>query len=123
MKRGRGLLFGGAAIVLVFSASASALGADANQEAPAATKCYSATAYVMSGRFVRAKVANPATAKFPPYKTAGVNIRELGPCQYAIDSYVEVQGESGQILRHYYTAIMKGDLNGDVWRAENLIIE
>lgn len=124
MHIGRGLLFGCGVVATVLSVSTSAYGSDADQRAPTAkTKCYGVTAYVMSGRFVRAKVPNPAAAKFPPYKAPGVNIRELGRCQYAIDSYVEVQGESGQMLRHYYTATMTGDFDGDVWRAENLIIE
>lgn len=124
MNKGRGLLFSGAAMAILLSVCASALGSDAGQEALAAkTKCYAVTAYVMSGRFVRAEVASPKAAKFPPYKSPGVNIRELGPCQYAIDSFVEVKDASGRVVRHHYTATMIGDINGDVWRAENLIIE
>ncbi|WP_432783733.1 hypothetical protein QZH45_09740 [Pseudomonas corrugata] len=122
MNKGRGFLFCAATLMLLICSSA--FGSGGEQAAPAEkTKCYGVTAYVMSGRFVRAKVHAPEAAQFPPYKATGVNIRELGPCQYAIDSYVDVRAYDGQMHRHYYTVTMQGDLNGDVWRAENLIIE
>ncbi len=63
-------------------------------------------AYVATWEFVKVRLRSPASADFP---LLDFRHAKVGPCQFAISSYVDSQNGFGAMIRSYYSAVVEHD--------------
>lgn len=63
-------------------------------------------AYVATWELVKLRLRSPASADFPLFDFRHTKV---GPCQFAINSYVDSQNGFGAMIRSYYSAIVEHD--------------
>ena len=71
------------------------------------------TAYMMSKKFVKARLLAPATADFP--WTGEATIKKSGPGEFTVLSYVDAQNAFGAQIRKHYVCKIKSEDNGKNW--------
>lgn len=77
-------------------------------------------AYYMSQKFVKTRLASPASAKFPPAFDDEVITSYKGACKHTVAAYVDSQNAFGAMLRTRYIATLQYRRTTDDWTIQSL---
>jgi len=75
-----------------------------------------------SKHFVKQRLTNPNSAKFPLFSESGVNIKYLKECHFRVQAYVDAENAFGGTVRTRYSINIEFDPNDGSSRGRDLVM-